>query len=84
MAKIDDGELELMIAAPVSRRRIFGLLPKLMKGEHIDEAEISHVSIRRLRVRAASPVLSHLDGEMQAAQTDFDFEVLPGALSLLQ
>ena len=84
MARNDDGQLELMIAAPVTRRRIFGLLPKLMKGEHMDETEIEHVSVRRLTVRAASPVPSHLDGEVQPLQTDFDVEILPGALSLLQ
>lgn len=84
MAKNDDGKLELMVAAPVTRTRIFGLLPKLMKGEHLDETEVEHCSIRRLTVRSASPVPSHLDGEVQPLQSDFEFEILPGALSLLQ
>jgi YegS/Rv2252/BmrU family lipid kinase len=84
MAKNDDGKLELMIAAPVTRRRILGLLPKLIKGEHLDEIEVEHASIRHLTVRAASPVPSHLDGEVQPLQTDFEFEVVPGALPLLQ
>ncbi len=45
MANNDDGKLELMIADPVSRRRILTLLPKLMSGKHVDEAEIQHQSL---------------------------------------
>ena len=84
MARNDDGRLELLIAAPVTRRRVFGLLPKLMKGEHMGEREITHAGTRWLRVTASSPVLSHLDGEVQPPQTAFEFEVLPSRLSLLQ
>ena len=83
MAINDDGLLELLIAAPVTRRRITRLLPLLMRGTHLAERDITHVSVRRLQVRAFAPVPSHLDGEVQAMQTAFDIEVLPGALKLL-
>ncbi len=83
MAKNDDGALELLIAAPVTRRRILQLLPKLMRGSHMQEKEIAHASVRRVKVSASAPVPSHLDGEVQPPQTDFDIEVLPGALRLL-
>ncbi|MGB5255874.1 MAG: YegS/Rv2252/BmrU family lipid kinase, partial [Woeseiaceae bacterium] len=42
MAANDDGQLELLIAEPVTRRRILSLLPKLMSGEHVGEIEIHH------------------------------------------
>ena len=48
------------------------------------EREISHAGTRWLRVTASSPVLSHLDGEVQPPQTAFEFEVLPNRLSMLQ
>ena len=82
MADNRDGLLEMLIAAPVTRRRIFGLVPKLMRGRHLDEAEICHASIRRLTLVAEAPVESHLDGEIQPPATQFEFEVLPGALKL--
>ena len=82
-ARNDDGKLELMIAAPVSRRRILSLLPKLMSGTHMKEAEIRHQSITRLSVVSSDPLASHLDGEMQPLQQRFDFEILPSALHLL-
>ena len=83
MARNDDGSLELMIADPVSRRRILSLLPKLMSGTHMKEAEIRHQSVTSLSVVSSEPVDSHLDGEMQAMQQRFDFEILPSALHLL-
>jgi diacylglycerol kinase (ATP) len=83
MAKNDDGVFELLIAAPVTRGRILQLLPKLMRGNHMTEPEIVHASVQRVKLSASSAVPSHLDGEVQALQTDFEIELLPGALRLL-
>lgn len=83
MADNNDGQLDLLIADPVSRLRITSLLPKLISGKHMNEPEISHVGVRRLRIDASAPVLSHLDGEVQAAATSFAIEVCPAALDLL-
>jgi diacylglycerol kinase (ATP) len=83
MAKNDDGVFELLIAAPVTRGRILQLLPKLMRGNHMTEPEIVHASVRHVKVSASSAVPSHLDGEVQALQTKFEIEILPGALRLL-
>jgi diacylglycerol kinase (ATP) len=83
MAKNDDGTLELLVAAPVTRRRILQLLPKLVRGTHMAEPEIVHASVQRVRVAASAAVPSHLDGEVQPMQSEFEIEVLPGALRLL-
>ena len=82
-ARNDDGKLELLVADPVSRRRIVSLLPKLMSGEHLGEAEIRHQAITTLSVLSSEPVASHLDGEVQPLQQRFEFGVLPSALHLL-
>jgi len=83
MAANNDGKLELMIADPVTRRRILSLLPKLMSGEHLSESEIQHHSITAVTVTAAEPLASHLDGEVQPLQRRFEFKLLPSALRLL-
>jgi len=83
MAKNNDGNLELLIAAPVSRLRILSLLPKLIRGTHMGEQEISHASVRRLRINASAPVPSHLDGEVGAFEQNYDIEIFPSALDLL-
>ena len=83
MANNEDGLLELVIAAPVTRRRILQLLPKLVRGSHVEEAEIVHASVRRVTLTAAAAVPSHLDGEVQPPRSEFEIEVLPDALRLL-
>ena len=83
MARNNDGKLELLIADPVSRRRLVTILPRLIRGQHMDEAEIFHASVSRVVVLAAAPVPSHLDGEVQAPTTEFEIEILPAALDLL-
>ena len=83
MAQNDDGKLELLIAAPVTRGRILQLLPKLMRGTHMAESEIVHTTAQRVKVSASAAVPSHLDGEVQPMQSEFEIEVLPGALHLL-
>lgn len=83
MARNDDGKLELLIAEPVSRRRILTLLPKLMSGEHLDQPEIRHTTINTLTVVSSEPIASHLDGEVQPPRERFEFGILNGALRLL-
>jgi diacylglycerol kinase (ATP) len=78
-----DGRLDLLIAAPVTRRRALALLPKLLQGTQMREAEISHRAVQSVVVMSATPVESHLDGEVQPLRTQFDIEILPGALDLL-
>jgi YegS/Rv2252/BmrU family lipid kinase len=83
MARIDDGELDLVFAMPVTRRRVLALLPKLMKGTHIGSHDIRSHRIRHFRLVAEAPVPSHIDGEAQPLQTDFEIEILEKALRLL-
>lgn len=83
MASNNDGKLELVIADPVTRLRICTLLPKLVRGKHLDEAEITHISVSRLEITSAAPMPSHLDGEVQPLAQRFEIELLPGALHLI-
>ncbi|MGI9271983.1 MAG: diacylglycerol/lipid kinase family protein [Woeseiaceae bacterium] len=83
MARNDDGLLELLIAAPVSRLRVLSLLPKLMRGKHMHEPEIEHYSVTSVRITSAAPVESHLDGEVQPLQETFEIEIRAAALDLL-
>lgn len=83
MAANGDGHFDLMIADAVTRRRILGLLPKVMSGEHMGEAEIHHWAVTDVLIETEAPVPAHLDGEMQALATRFEIALLPGALRLL-
>ncbi len=83
MARNADGVLELLIAKPVTRRRILALLPKLMNGTHVQEDDILHQPVTTLRIQSDEAMPSHLDGEVQPLQSQFEISVLPGALDLL-
>jgi diacylglycerol kinase family enzyme len=83
MARNDDGDLELLLADPVTRLRICALLPKLIRGTHLDASEITHRSVRRVVIEASAPIPSHLDGEVGEPGTRFEIEVLPKALRLI-
>ena len=83
MARNDDGELDLVFVGEVSRLRIIALLPKLMRGSHIEQPDITHSRVTRCELTAAAPIPSHLDGEVQPLQTRFEIEVLKGALRLM-
>lgn len=78
-----DAALDLLIAAPVSRLRILALLPKLMRGVHMHEPEVSHELVTSVVITASRDVEAHIDGEMQQPQRHFEFEILPGRLRLL-
>ena len=83
LAENDDSQFDLLLAAPVSRRRVCTLLPKLMAGTHMGEREIVHEPVRNLLIECDEPVASHLDGEVQPLQERFEIEMLSGALALL-
>jgi len=83
MAVNNDKLMHLLIVNPVTRRRILTLLPKLMNGQHMQEPEIVHHPVTALSIKAEHAIPSHLDGEVQALQSDFKLSVLPGALDLL-
>jgi YegS/Rv2252/BmrU family lipid kinase len=82
-AQNDDGLLDLVYAEALSGWRIMKLLPRILRGDHLDEPELHASSVRKCEIVADQPVLSHLDGEVQAPQTHFSIEVLPGAFRLL-
>ena len=82
-ASISDGQLNVVIAAAVTRLRVVRLLPALMKGTHLGAAELTHVTGERIVVTCEQPIVAHLDGELQAPATTFDIRLRQAALTLL-
>lgn len=83
MAKNDDGFLDLVFVKPVGRLRIFALLPRLINGSHVSAPEVICARVNSVRLVAEEPVPSHLDGEIQALQTEFEIEILKRSLAIL-
>jgi diacylglycerol kinase (ATP) len=63
-ARLDDGQLDVGIAAAVSRPRILWLLPQALRGKHTSHPAITMLRCSHLEVRAEQPVPIHVDGEV--------------------
>ena len=83
MADNADGQLEMVMAMPMSRPRMLTLLPKLISGKHLDADDILHRRVTKFHAVSDRPLPSHLDGEVQPLQSEFDVELLPDALRVL-
>lgn len=80
-ASLDDGLLELVVAEGLSRTRVLGLLPRVLKGTHLDHPAVIALRSRHVHIDASTPVVVHADGEiLDLNATTVDVELLPGAL----
>lgn len=83
-ARVDDGELDLLIADGVGRLAILGLVPRIMRGAHAGDPRLKLVRARRVVIESPAPLLVEADGEIvfEAARR-LEIAVLPGALRVL-
>lgn len=83
-AALDDGLLELVVADALPRLRVLGLVPKVLKGSHLDHPAVAHHRVRAVTVRSDEPLVVHADGEILALDArEVAIELLPGALAVL-
>ena len=83
-ASLEDGLFELVVAEGLSRTRVLGLLPRVLKGTHLDHPAVTALRSKRVRISSRTPVVVHADGEiLDTAAMSVDVELLPGALRVL-
>ena len=73
-----DGLLEVALVRPMGRVRLLRLLPRLYRGAHTAEPEVSMYRARRVRLDAAD-VTAYADGEPMG-ELPITIDVLPRAL----
>lgn len=83
-ARMDDGVLDVCIAAKVSRLRMIGFVPQFMRGTHTTDSRITMGQGRRISIASELPWAGHVDGEIYGvgART-FEVELLPHRLPLI-
>ena len=81
----DDGFLNFCIAGPVSRRRIFPLMLKFMKGAQASHPLIRSGTFKRMTVTALEGVLpAHADGETLCVEgKSLSIELFPSRLDIV-
>ena len=84
-ALLDDGLFDVVLAAPMSRLRVLGLLPRIaLSGLPAHHAKITQRRCRSLTVQSPTPLVAHTDGEMFCTDADavhdLTIRILPARL----
>ena len=83
-AEIDDGLFDVVVAQGMGRLGILGLLPQVLKGEHLFHPKVIKFRTARLTVESDEPLPVHADGELHyTGPTKLDIEVLPKKLEVI-
>lgn len=63
-ARVDDGYLDLCMIDEISIPKILAIIPKVMKGKHQSEKEVTMGRAKVISVEASEPFYVHADGEI--------------------
>lgn len=81
-ARLDDGRLDVVTTAEVSKRRFLQNLPKVFKGTHVAEPGVDVARAMNVEVRADRPFAVYADGD-HLTDLPMTVRVLPRALELI-
>ena len=81
-ARVDDGELDLVVVEERSRFATFCRAPRLFTGSLARAGGYSIQRIREATIECSEPMVFHVDGEPIVGGTRLDARVHPGALKI--
>jgi diacylglycerol kinase family enzyme len=82
-AELDDGLLDVVTCADMPKWRfLFSLMPKVFKGTHVNEPEITVLRSAAVTIAADRPFALYADGD-PIARLPATVRVLPGAVRVL-
>lgn len=82
-AELDDGLLDIVMCSDMSKRRFLtSLLPKIFKGTHVNEPEVTVLRSAEATIVADRPFTMYADGD-PIAELPVTVRVLPGAVRTL-
>lgn len=77
----DDGELDVVHVAPLSRLKLLRVFPLLLRGTHLGRHEVTRHRATRVRV-SAPDLIVYADGERVGAQ-ECTIGIRPGAVTMM-
>ncbi len=80
-ARIDDGELDIVLVRKLPRRRLLRLFPTIYSGRHIEYEEVDVIRAREVTIREPSGLELMVDGEFRGT-TPARISCLPGAIEM--
>ena len=82
-AKIDDGLLDLIVVkGNLSRMTLFKTLPKLFKGSHINDPNVSYHQVSNFSLETEQKNLLNIDGEMKG-YTSIHVNLMHNAIEMI-
>jgi YegS/Rv2252/BmrU family lipid kinase len=81
-ARVDDGALDVVMTAHMSRLRFLRTLPKVFRGAHVGEPAVTILRGETVRVRADRPFTVYADGDPIGA-VPITMRAIPGAFHVL-
>lgn len=83
-AQADDGLFDVMLAQVLSPGEILGLVPKILRGRHVDDPRVRFLRARSVAFESDDPMAVEADGELPfAAARRVAVSMLPAALPVL-
>ncbi len=82
-AKINDGLLDLIVVkGNLSRMTLFKTLPKLFKGSHINDPNVSYYQVSNFSLETEQKNLLNIDGEMKG-YTSIHVNLMHNAIEMI-
>jgi len=81
-ADLEDGEFDVVVVGEVGKLRFLANLPKVFKGTHVENDEVSVFRASRLKLSASRPFSVYADGE-HLTDLPASLRLLPRALSIV-
>jgi YegS/Rv2252/BmrU family lipid kinase len=82
-AELDDGQLDIVTCADMPKWRLLtSLLPKVFKGAHVEEPQVTVLRASEVTITADRPFMLYADGD-PIAELPVTVRVLPGAIRVL-
>ncbi len=81
-ALLDDGMLDVVMTGDVGKLRFLANLPKVFKGTHVDNEEVTVLRAAEVEIRADRPFAVYADGD-HLADLPATVRVLPRALGVI-
>jgi YegS/Rv2252/BmrU family lipid kinase len=84
-ARLDDGQLDFLMACDISRARILRELPRIRSGKHLRNSKVSYAKAARVHIETFAPadaLLIEADGNLRG-HTPAEFRVMPRALRVV-
>ena len=81
-ARLDDGALDVVLVGDCSRARFLRTLPKVFRGAHVHEPNVTELRGAQVRVSADRPFTVYADGD-PIGHLPITLRAVPGALRVL-